>query len=129
MLTLSLNMKARLKNKSFWLAMIGAIVLLSQQCGLDISKFIPTNYVDITNTIFLILAMLGIVVDTSTSGISDKVIQDSTVQAIKATETKEEVKAEASTTAINNTVTENSQSTPIENLNASSKIVVDVPVE
>ena len=51
-------------------------------------------------------------------------IADITVQAIKAAETKEEVQAEASTTAINNTVSENSVQV---NNSASAKIVVDNP--
>lgn len=108
---LLINLESRMKNKTFWIALLGAIVLLAQQLGFDATIIIPKNYVDIVNTIFLILTILGVVVDTSTPGISDKVIQDSTVKAInQAAETKEEVKTEATTTSINNTVTENSQS-------------------
>lgn len=122
---LTINLKSRFRNKTFILAMVGAIVLLIQQLGFK--DFIPSNWLDIVNTILSILVMLGIVVDTSTPGVSDKVIQDSTVQAIKAAETKEEVKTKASTTSINNEVTE--KSSPTDNLNASSKIAVDIPVE
>lgn len=63
------DLKARLKNKTFWVAMISAVVLLLQQLGLNI---IPSNYADIVNTVLSILTMLGIVVDTSTPGLSDK---------------------------------------------------------
>lgn len=66
-----INWETRLKNKTFWVSLISAIVLLSQQLGLDISNFIPNNYADIINTIFVILTILGIVVDPSTDGISD----------------------------------------------------------
>ncbi len=119
---LTLDLKARLRNKAFLLSMLGAIVLLIQQLGFK--NLIPFNWLDTVNTIISILVMLGIVVDTSTPGVSDKIIQYSTVQAInQAAETK----AEATTTEINNTVTENSQSTPVESLNASSKITVDNP--
>lgn len=53
--------------------------------------------------------MLGITVDNSTKGLSDKVISNTTVQAIKAAETNEGIKTESTTTAVKNTVTENSQ--------------------
>ena len=66
-----IDWKARLTNKTWWASIIGALVLLSQQLGLDLSQYIPQNYVDIINTVFLILTLLGITVDTSTDGISD----------------------------------------------------------
>ena len=68
---MNIDWKARLTNKTWWVSIIGALVLLSQQLGLDLSQYIPQNYVDIINTIFLILTLLGITVDTSTDGISD----------------------------------------------------------
>lgn len=68
---LLINLESRMKNKTFWIALLGAIVLLSQQCGFDLTTIIPKNYVDIINTVFLILTILGVVVDTSTPGISD----------------------------------------------------------
>lgn len=119
---LTLDIKSRFRNKAFILAMVGAIVLLIQQLGFK--NLIPSNYADVANSILTILTMLGIVVDTSTPGVSDQIVSNTTVQDINQTQ---EVKAEATTTQINNTVTENSNNT--ENLNASSKIVVDVPVE
>lgn len=67
----SIDLKARLKNKSFWVAMASAVAILVQQLGLNI---IPANYTDIVNTVLIILTMLGIVVDTSTTGISDQII-------------------------------------------------------
>ena len=68
---MNIDFKKRLTNKTWWVSIIGALVLLSQQLGLDLSQYIPQNYVDIINTIFLILTLLGITVDTSTDGISD----------------------------------------------------------
>ena len=68
---MNIDWKARLTNKTWWVSIIGALVLLSQQLGLDLSQYIPQNYVDIINTVFLILTLLGITVDTSTDGISD----------------------------------------------------------
>ena len=68
---MNIDFKKRLTNKTWWASIIGALVLLSQQLGLDLSQYIPQNYVDIINTVFLILTLLGITVDTSTDGISD----------------------------------------------------------
>ena len=68
---MNIDWKARLTNKTWWASIIGALVLLSQQLGLNLSQYIPQNYVDIINTVFLILTLLGITVDTSTDGISD----------------------------------------------------------
>lgn len=117
---LTLDLKARFRNKAFLVALVSAIVLLIQQLGFK--NLIPSNWLDIVNTVLSILVMLGIVVDTSTPGVSDQIVSNSTVQAVNQTQ---EVKTKSSTTAIGNEVTQNSQ----ENLNASSKIVVDVPVE
>lgn len=135
---LTINLGARSRNKAFILSMVGAIVLLIQQLGFK--DLIPNNYSDIVNSVLSILVMLGIVVDPSTPGISDQVVATTTVQAIN---TSEEVKTEDSTTSINNTVTENSQSDSSDasvsssnkesetntntDTSASSKVVVDNP--
>ena len=66
---MNINWKARLTNKTFWVAIVSAIVLLTQQLGLSI---FPGNWADILNTVLTILIILGIVVDPSTNGISDK---------------------------------------------------------
>ena len=118
MLNINLNLKARLLSKTFWISLISLVVLLAQQIGFDITTIIPKNYAEIVNTIFAIFALLGIVVDTSTPGISDKVIQDTTIQTINDTNTKEEVKVEGATTAINSTITENSQSASEDTINS-----------
>ncbi|OOM17232.1 bacteriophage holin [Clostridium saccharobutylicum] len=116
---INVNMKARLTSKTWWIGIISLVILLSQQCGFDLSQYIPKNYADIVNTIFTLLAGIGITVDTSSKGISDTTIAQTTVQAVNdSNETKEEVKTESTTTAVNNTVTDKS---------ASSKIVVDNP--
>ena len=71
----SIDLKARLKNKAFWVAMASAVVLLAQQLGLNI---FPNNYADIVNSVLTVLTMVGIVVDTSTTGISDQVTTTTT---------------------------------------------------
>ena len=63
-----MNWKSRLRNKTFWVSLTAAIVLLAQQLGLDI---FPENISDIVNTILLITTILGVIVDPSTDGIKD----------------------------------------------------------
>ncbi|OOM80954.1 phage holin [Clostridium sp. BL-8] len=106
---LNIDLKARLKNKTFWVSIIGAILLLSQQLGVNASKFIPSNYVDIINTVFTILTIVGITVDTSTEGISDKIVSSTTAQVSDET-TNKEAKAEIESTAAENAVKEDNQS-------------------
>lgn len=66
--TPKLNWSIRLKNRTFWVALASAVVLLAQQLGLD---FLPENTMEIVNTILLIGTILGIVVDPTTDGVSD----------------------------------------------------------
>lgn len=63
-----MDWKARFKNKTFWLALISAIVLLTQQLGLEV---FPDNIMDIANTALLILVILGVIADPSTQGLLD----------------------------------------------------------
>ena len=63
-----MDWKVRFKNKTFWLALISAIVLLTQQLGLEV---FPDNIMDIANTALLILVILGVVADPSTQGLLD----------------------------------------------------------
>ncbi|AWK53108.1 holin [Clostridium beijerinckii] len=83
----NIDLKSRLKNKAFWVAMASAIAMLAQQLGLNI---IPSNYTEIVNTVLMLLTMGGIVVDTSTTGISDQVktTTTETVQVVNSTENK-----------------------------------------
>ena len=63
-----MNWKPRIRNKTFWVALTSAIVLLTQQLGLN---FFPENIGEIMNTVLLIFTILGVIVDPTTSGISD----------------------------------------------------------
>ena len=63
-----MNWKARFKNKTFWVALMSAIVVLTQQLGLDI---FPDNIMEIVNTVLMILVILGVVVNPTTEGITD----------------------------------------------------------
>lgn len=64
-----MNWKQRFRNKTFLIALISALVLLAQQLGLNI---FPENIMDIANTVLYILTLLGIVLDPTTDGITDK---------------------------------------------------------
>ena len=65
---MNIDWKKRFTNKTFLIAIASAIVLLSQQLGLNI---FPSNWGEILNTILTIFILLGIVIDPSTTGISD----------------------------------------------------------
>ena len=65
---MNIDWKARLRNKAFWVAIVSALVLLTQQLGFNI---FPSNWAAILNTILTIFILLGIVVDTSTEGLGD----------------------------------------------------------
>lgn len=71
-----INWKVRFKNKAFWIALIPAVVLLVRQVGalfgieLDLNA-ISDQLVGIVETIFMILVILGVVVDPTTSGVQD----------------------------------------------------------
>ncbi len=67
-LNMNINWKSRLRNKTFWVALASAIVVLTQQLGLSI---FPQNWADIMNTMLTILAILGIIIDPTTDGIKD----------------------------------------------------------
>ena len=73
---MKINWKVRLKNKTFWVSIIPALLLLTQQiCSLfgitlelnDLSD----KLIAITGTVFSALALLGIVNDPTTQGLSD----------------------------------------------------------
>lgn len=63
-----MNWDKRIKNKTFWVALISAVVLLTQQMGYTV---FPENWADIMNSILSILTILGIIIDPTTSGITD----------------------------------------------------------
>lgn len=71
-----INWKVRLKNKVFWLTIIPAMLLLFQTVfgvfGLQISlDDLGDKLLDVVNAVFIVLALLGIVTDQTTEGLSD----------------------------------------------------------
>ena len=73
---MKINWKVRLKNKSFWLALIPALLLLIQQVcamfGLTLDLVaIQEQLLGIIGTVFTLLALFGIANDPTTAGGSD----------------------------------------------------------
>lgn len=74
-----INWKVRLKNKTFWLALIPALLLLVQAVGavfgltLDLSEM-GDKLLTVVNTLFAVLATLGVVTDPTTAGIGDSAL-------------------------------------------------------
>jgi len=73
---MQINWKVRIKNKNFWIALIPALLLLIQAIAavfgftLDLSE-LQQKLLAVINALFLVLAILGIVTDPTTQGISD----------------------------------------------------------
>ena len=82
-----INWKVRLKNKLFWTSIIPAGLLAIQAIAsvfgftLDLGS-LGNKLLDVVNSIFVVLAILGVVTDHTTSGVSDS------VQALTYTEPK-----------------------------------------
>ena len=71
-----INWKVRLKNKAFWLAVIPALLLVVQTVASLFGynwDFVILNQqiASIVNSIFALLAILGVVNDPTTAGITD----------------------------------------------------------
>ena len=87
--TMNINWLVRLKNKNFWLALVPAVLLLIQVVAavfgfeLDLGD-LGNRILDVVNALFAVLAILGIVTDPTTVGISDS------KQALTYTEPKKE---------------------------------------
>lgn len=73
---MKINWIVRIKNKVFWVALIPAVLLLVQQIcalfgvNLEVSG-LSDQLIDIVNTVFVVLAVLGIVADPTTDGMTD----------------------------------------------------------
>ena len=65
---MKLDIKARLRNKYFWVSMLSLIVLLLDQLGIEL----PIDINAIGGTILSMAVLLGIIVDNSNEGFSDK---------------------------------------------------------
>ena len=75
---MNINWKVRAKNKSFWVALVPAVLLLVQQVlavfgvTLDFGE-LQSQLVAIVGTVFALLAILGVVADPTTVGVTDSI--------------------------------------------------------
>ena len=87
-----INWKVRFKNKAFWVALVPAILLLIQVVAnvfgytIDLGD-LGDKLLSVVNAIFALLAILGVVTDPTTSGVSDS------TQALTYTEPKADTDA------------------------------------
>ena len=63
-----IDIKARLKNKYFWVSLLSLIVMLLKQLNVDL----PFDINEIGGTILSIAVLLGIIVDNGSKGFGDK---------------------------------------------------------
>lgn len=74
-----INWKVRIKNKTFWVSLIPALLLLAQAVSsvfgltLDMSE-VGDKLLTVVNTLFAVLTILGVVADPTTAGISDSAL-------------------------------------------------------
>lgn len=71
-----INWLVRVRNKAFWVVIIPAVLLLIQAIanvfGLTIDLGdLGNNLITVVNAVFVVLYILGIVVDPTTNGVSD----------------------------------------------------------
>lgn len=71
-----INWKIRIKNKTFWLTLIPAVLLLVQAVSTPFGytwDFVVLNQqlAEIINALFAVLAILGVVTDPTTKGVGD----------------------------------------------------------
>lgn len=73
---MNINWKVRFSNKQFWLSFIPAILLLAQVVSavfgytLDLGD-LGNRLLAVVNALFAVLALLGVVTDPTTTGVSD----------------------------------------------------------
>ena len=86
---MNINWTVRIKNKTFWLALIPAVLLLIQVVAsvfgftLDLGD-LGDKLISVVNALFAVLVILGIVTDPTTEGVGDS------TQALTYTEPKKE---------------------------------------
>lgn len=73
---MSINWKVRIKNKTFWLSLIPTVLVLIQLVmktfGVELDfGDVGNNLIAIVNTVFVLLGVLGVVVDPTTAGVAD----------------------------------------------------------
>lgn len=74
-----INWTVRFKNKQFWMSFVPAVLLLIQVVaavfGFELNLGdLGNKLLDVVNALFAVLALLGIVTDPTTSGVSDSTL-------------------------------------------------------
>jgi phi LC3 family holin len=73
---MKINWRVRINNKAFWVAFIPAVLLLIQAiCGvfgftINLGE-IGDKLLNVVEAVFVVLAILGVVTDPTTAGVSD----------------------------------------------------------
>lgn len=68
-----MDLKTRFKNKAFIVSLVSAVLMAAQVILQPLGIVIPNDYIMAgVNSILTVLVILGIVIDPSTPGISDK---------------------------------------------------------
>ena len=73
---MGINWRARIKNKTFWLSIVPAVLLLIQVVAavfgfeLDLGD-LGNRILAVVNALFAVLAILGVVTDPTTEGVGD----------------------------------------------------------
>lgn len=71
-----INWKIRMQNKTFWLALVPAFLLLIQavaqvfNISVDFTN-LNKDLLNVVNALFVVLTILGVVTDPTTKGLSD----------------------------------------------------------
>lgn len=73
---MKINWKVRAKNKVFWMALIPALLMLAKTVanlfGYTIELIeVESNLLAVIESVFMVLGIVGVVADPTTSGVSD----------------------------------------------------------
>lgn len=74
-----INWKIRVKNKTFWISLIPAMILMVQAIAsvfgytLELGD-IGGKLLEVVNTLFAVLTILGVVTDPTTAGVGDSTL-------------------------------------------------------
>lgn len=76
MYIMKINWKVRTKNKLFWVAFIPAVLIFIKSVanvfGFDIDlTVLESNLLDVVESIFMVLGIVGIIADPTTEGVGD----------------------------------------------------------
>lgn len=71
---MKINWKVRMQHKQFWVSLIALLIVLANQIAgifnVDITIY-SDQVTGISETVLMILALMGIIVDPTTNGVSD----------------------------------------------------------